>query len=173
METRNNTFFGNLFLGYFKDYFATLRTLLKAGIGAHTLFSFPKKTEEYPLTVLSSAARMTEEEKAAAEEYMANGGIILASGPSALPTCKSAWVLPHKPDIDHALDEMRFHRSRVNLINKVTPIGISEKITLRCALHAEVFTPFDAAPAKITQENDRIEITLPPQTAYAIITLKK
>ena len=49
----------------------------------------------------------------------------------------------YNADIDHKLDEMRFHRSRVNYVNKVTPINISRKLHLEYCENVEVFTPFN------------------------------
>ncbi len=76
-------------------------------------------------------------------------------------------------DIDHKLDEMRFHRSRVNYVNKVTPINISENITIRTDLDTDVFIPFDKGEAKIVRKNGVCEITLPKETSYSIIRFKK
>ncbi|MBQ8356690.1 MAG: hypothetical protein IJX39_02660 [Clostridia bacterium] len=276
-QTRNNSFFGNLSKGYYRDYSHTLRTLFAAGISAHTALHLPTDTSDYPVIILSSVALMTDEEKKRLAEYMANGGVVLACGPSALAPCESKWVLPTRPgierpedffctiangvwhkyaewttnttldessepnqwrevgrglyynphrvsdgaikesllalagrfarkmpielvtcagyltttfrsddayimhflaadydtDIDHKLDEMRFHRSRVNFVNKVTPIGVSERIVLRTELQAEVFLPFGEGTAKVTYGEGTCEIHLPPATAYAIIKLNQ
>ena len=75
-------------------------------------------------------------------------------------------------DIDHKLDEMRFHRSRVNLITKVTPIKVDEKLTIRSKLNAEVFVPFTEERATVVQKDGEYEITLPKDTFYAIVKLR-
>ena len=72
-------------------------------------------------------------------------------------------------DIDHELDEMRFHRSRVNFINKVTPINIDKRLRLRSDLNAEVFVPFRTESATVTRTDGGYEITLPDDTFYAIV----
>ena len=76
-------------------------------------------------------------------------------------------------DIDHELDEMRFHRSRVNFVNKVTPIGIDAKLEIKTELAGEVFLPFDDGQASVSYENDICRINLPEATSYAIIRFKK
>lgn len=67
-------------------------------------------------------------------------------------------------DIDHKLDEMRFHRSRVNYVNQVTPVNVSRTIRLRCEAMPEVFTPFDPAPVSIVPTEGGYQLTLPPRT---------
>ena len=276
-QTRNNSFFGNLSKGYYRDYSQTLRTLFGAGVSAHTVLHIPTDTSDYPVLVIPSAALMTAEEKQRLETYLAGGGTVLACGPSALEKCKNGWVLPTHPqldrpedffctiangvwhkyaewttqtalppsteknewcevakglyynphrvsdkainasllqlvgrfarkmpievercegylvtafqaddayimhflaadydtDIDHKLDEIRFHRSRVNFVNKVTPVGVSEQLVLRTDLQAEVYLPFGEGSATVKSENGVCEITLPSATAYAIVKFKK
>ena len=75
-------------------------------------------------------------------------------------------------DIDHALDEMRFHRSRVNYVNKVTPVNVSDKLILKTQMLPEVFLPFGEEKASVSCENGICEITLPKDTSYLIVKLK-
>ncbi len=276
-QTRNNSFFGNLSKGYYRDYAHTLRTLFGAGISAHTVLHIPTDTSDYPVIILASVALMTDEEKKRLSEYMASGGTVLVCGPSAWEQCENKWVLPTRPqidkpedffctiangvwhkyaewttdttleestelnewrevkrglyynphrvsdgaikesllelvgrfvrkmpievvsstgymttvfrtddayilhflaadydtDIDHRLDEMRFHRSRVNYVNKVTPIGVSDRIVLRTELQAEVFIPFSDEKATVIPGNGICEIQMPRDTSYAIVKFKK
>ena len=72
-------------------------------------------------------------------------------------------------DIDHHLDEIRFHRSRVNFVNKVTPIQISRQIRVKSQSAPTVYTPFLDASAKVTQDGDEFIVTLPEDTAYVIL----
>ncbi len=72
-------------------------------------------------------------------------------------------------DIDHHLDEIRFHRSRVNYINKVEPIGVTQTIRVRSEAAPQIFTPFDKAPAQLTKENGVCSISLPQKTSYVIL----
>jgi len=72
-------------------------------------------------------------------------------------------------DIDHTLDDMRFHRSRVNFVNKVTPVNVSRTITLRANSAPTVFTPLSKEPATVQGRDGVYEITLPKDTAYAIL----
>jgi len=76
-------------------------------------------------------------------------------------------------DIDHHLDEIRFHRSRVNLVNKVTPIGIGRELRFRCAGAPEVFTPFSDKASEIVCEDGECVVRLPEKTAYAILCFGK
>ena len=72
-------------------------------------------------------------------------------------------------DIDHHLDEIRFHRSRVNYVNKVEPVGVGERIRVRAATAPLVYIPFQKESAEVTGENGTYTIKLPPKTAYAIL----
>ncbi|MBE6549096.1 MAG: hypothetical protein E7670_01565 [Ruminococcaceae bacterium] len=76
-------------------------------------------------------------------------------------------------DIDHELDDMRFHRSRVNFINKVEPIGITEVVKLESKLTPKVYTPFNEEAADISEENGVFSIRLPEKTSYAILRFEK
>ena len=72
-------------------------------------------------------------------------------------------------DIDHHLDEIRFHRSRVNFINKVEPIGISETVKIEANSAPVVYTPFNDEPAQISSSGNIHTIVLPKQCSYALI----
>lgn len=74
-------------------------------------------------------------------------------------------------DIDHRLDEMRFHRSRVNYVNKVEPVGIEGAVTLRTTDEVRVYTPLNEGESRIEREGDVCRITLPQGTAYAILKI--
>ena len=76
-------------------------------------------------------------------------------------------------DIDHELDEMRFHRSRVNFVNKVEPIGITEEVKLTANASPAVYTPFNDEASEIREEDGVYSVRLPEKTAYAILRFKK
>ena len=76
-------------------------------------------------------------------------------------------------DIDHKLDEMRVHRSRVNFVNKVVPVGIDGKLQLQVSHTPKVYMPFSKEAAVISQTGDVYTITLPEKCAYAIVEIKK
>lgn len=76
-------------------------------------------------------------------------------------------------DIDHELDEMRFHRSRVNFVNKVTAIGVTDTLVFRTACKPLVYLPFDEGKATVTEENGICTVHLPQQTAYIILKFPK
>lgn len=76
-------------------------------------------------------------------------------------------------DIDHALDEMRFHRSRVNFVNKAEPIGITDTVRLRADTLPTVYTPFNDEKSEVCKCNGEICIRLPEKTAYAILEFLK
>lgn len=275
-ETRNHTYLGNLTRGYFKDYRETLALLFRNGICPHTVFEFPKDAETYPILLLPSALKMTQEEIDGMHTYLAAGGKVVITGPTALPNCRNSWKLPASPmvgpdeffftvpdgikgkhadwmnltelvpvsdpdewqepeagifyhphrisdktnaagvlalcekymkqmplkvkesrgylttmfdaedqlivhflaedydvDIDHKLDEMRYHRSRVNFINRAEPIGVDGTIVLETDRTPEVYTPFHQEPARIEQTGATCKITLPDKCSYAILRFKK
>lgn len=76
-------------------------------------------------------------------------------------------------DIDHELDELRYHRSRVNYINKVEPIGIGREIVIEADRTPEVYTPFTNEPSKVKRSNGICTITLPEKCSYAILRFAK
>lgn len=273
--TRDHTCFGAMKNGYSKDFSKTLLALFKAGISAHTVFSFPEDAKQYPAVVVPSVAKLTEDQLLAMRRYVAAGGKLLVTGPSAIPECKNDWVLPtrvdvsdpvdffdtiangvwHKSpewvsqmkvppisapcrweavsegilynphrvsdgqtelvelcrryikpmpvkitqaqgyiittfeneqgitvhllaedydtDIDHHLDEIRFHRSRMNLVTKVEPIGISREVRLEADTQPKVYTPFNEESSDIRWEKGVCTVTLPEKTAYALLHFPK
>ena len=75
----------------------------------------------------------------------------------------------YNTDIDHQLDEMRFHRSRVNYVNKAIPIGIDQKICIASELKPRVYLPLGGGEARIEYNSGVYEIILPKETAYIIV----
>ena len=76
-------------------------------------------------------------------------------------------------DIDHHLDEIRFHRSRVNYVNKVEPVGITDTVCLRADAAPTVYTPFNGGESVIAKTAAGYSIRLPEKTAYAILRFAK
>ncbi len=76
-------------------------------------------------------------------------------------------------DIDHKLDEMRFHRSRVNFINKVEPVGIEGYIKVEAQTAPEVYTPFHKESASISLDGNVYTVKLPEKCSYTILKFKK
>lgn len=76
-------------------------------------------------------------------------------------------------DIDHRLDEIRYHRSRVNYINKVEPAGVSRRVVLGARTAPEVYTPFQDQPTEISVDGGVCSVTLPEKCAYAIFHFPK
>ncbi len=76
-------------------------------------------------------------------------------------------------DIDHRLDEMRFHRSRVNYVNQVEPLGVDRVVTVRSDAKVEVYTPFQEETTRVVSEDGILRITLPEKTSYAILRFLK
>jgi len=93
-ETRNHSCFGNLVKGYSRDFRDTMALLFNAGISVGAVLTMPEDTREYRLLVLPSAARLTPEELDRMRRFTAAGGVVLATGPSALPGAESPWKLP-------------------------------------------------------------------------------
>ena len=76
-------------------------------------------------------------------------------------------------DIDHELDEMRFHRSRVNFVNKVTPKGVTDTLKIIARKAPQVYTPFSEGVSETTLADGICTVSLPKDTAYAIVRFKK
>ena len=72
-------------------------------------------------------------------------------------------------DIDHHLDEIRYHRSRVNFVNYVAPIGVSEKVSVRSAVPPQVFTPFCEDTCRVKKTEGGYDVVLPEKTSYCIL----
>lgn len=272
-DTRDHTMFGNLHRGYYRDYSHTLRELFASGICAHTVFAFPADTAHYPVILVPSVVRMSHKEIAAMERYLAAGGRVIVTGPSAIPACVSTRALPTQPDIsdpldffdgiangvwhkfadwimqmeiapcaesggfdevcpglyydprrvcegetaremsalcrrfihplpvgversdgylvtmfrgadgvtvhllaedydvdiDHHLDEIRYHRSRVNFVNYVAPIGVTETVRVASDVPPQVFTPFSEEPCRVEKADSGYDVVLPKGTAYVIL----
>ena len=273
-ETRDHTMFGSLFEGYCSDYNETLALLFRNGICADTLFSFPENADRYPVILLPSAVKMRPEEMNAMDRYLAKGGKVIATGPSAFGECKNGYTLPTrvnvpaneffpsvpdgihlrqpdwlriklpdstdrdewlepregmyyhpgrasegknggglvelcrsltKPlpaevlaaggfltaafqngehciihllaeeydmDIDHELDSMRTHRSRVNYITKAEPVGTDGEVRIKTDMMLEVYTPFCAGPVQTEYADGVYTLYLPKDCMYAILHLK-
>ena len=75
-------------------------------------------------------------------------------------------------DIDHHLDEIRTHRTRVNLIVKVEPVNVSRKIRIDTRLGVEVFTPFNDGGATTEKDSGGVVVTLPEKCPYAIMRIR-
>ena len=76
-------------------------------------------------------------------------------------------------EVDKELDEMRFHRSRVNYITKVTAIDVTDKLSIDTELDAEVYLPFNDEKANITRVGSTLKIDIPKNTSYIIVSLNK
>lgn len=71
-------------------------------------------------------------------------------------------------DIDHKLDEMRFHRSRVNYVNKVEPRGVTCEIRVEADRAPIAYVPFGPA-ASVKEENGVFSVTLPEKSSYVLL----
>ena len=74
--------------------------------------------------------------------------------------------------IDEALDRIRKHRSRVNLITEVRPKHTSRKISLQCDVkieNFEFFAPFHSnKPIKWKRNGTEISLVLPQHCSYIV-----
>lgn len=75
-------------------------------------------------------------------------------------------------DIDHHLDEIRTHRSRVNLVIKAKPIDIARTVRVRTDRKLTVYVPFREEPVQIARSGDCYDITLPEDCFYAIFEVQ-
>ncbi len=274
-ETRNHTLYGNLNQGYYQDYGDILRLLFQNGISPHTVFAFPEDGKIYPLILLAGVARMTPEEIAAMERYLAAGGHVIVLGPTPIRGCRHSWRLPnrldvdakaffttvpdgihvrrpdwfkntqveptqdppvwqqpregllylpqrprdaekvglleqvrkfmtpmpinilrakgylttmledddgitlqfvaedHDVDIDHHLDAIRVHRSRVNLITSISPAGVDGVLVLETDKAPTVYTPFNEEPVQVTMESGLCTVTVPTSCSYVLLRIQK
>ena len=76
-------------------------------------------------------------------------------------------------DVDHALDDNRFHRSRVSVLTTIEPIGTDGILELEGEGAPTVYTPFSKGEAKIEQKGTCVTVTLPDKCSYAIVTFPK
>jgi hypothetical protein len=76
-------------------------------------------------------------------------------------------------DIDHELDRIRFHRSRVNIITKAEPIGIDGKLRLEANTAPKVYTPFCPDGTVVAHDGKVATVTLPDKCTYAILVFSK
>ena len=74
-------------------------------------------------------------------------------------------------DIDHRLDEIRTHRTRVNLITKVEPLNVSRAFTVETGLDVEVYTPFNDEGAKIARTGNSVRVELPEKCSYVVMRI--
>jgi hypothetical protein len=76
-------------------------------------------------------------------------------------------------DIDHHLDSIRFHRSRVNFITKVEPAGVDGNIRIATEKPPTVYTPFTEGTAEAFVKNGKCHINLPKNCSYAILAFPR
>ena len=88
-------------------------------------------------------------------------------------TAKDLLAKEFDTDIDHRLDEMRFHRSRVNYITKAEPIGVSRHLRLTAPTAPTVYLPLGEGEATVTAADGDYTLQLPEGTAYAILHFPK
>jgi len=77
-------------------------------------------------------------------------------------------------DIDHALDEARFHRSRVNFVNKAEAIGVTDTLRLETEETPKVWLPLnDGAEAGVTGENGVVTVKIPKNCSYIVMRFEE
>ena len=76
-------------------------------------------------------------------------------------------------DIDHELDAIRTHHSRVNIITKAEPMGIDREIKIKTVLPMTAYAPFCDDKPTITHVQDGYTVQLPDHCAYAILRFVK
>ena len=69
--------------------------------------------------------------------------------------------------------KMRFHRSRVNFVNRVEPRGVEDRLVLRAPVKPAVYTPFGDGESRVTEEDGVFTVNLPTGTAYALLRFEK
>ena len=68
---------------------------------------------------------------------------------------------------------MCYHRSRINYINKVEPIGIEGKITIEAQNVPLVYTPFNDDTYEVILKDGVCNIKLPEKCSYVILKFNK
>jgi len=72
-------------------------------------------------------------------------------------------------DINHELDSIRTHRSRVNLLTTIVPIGVERTVCVETKVQPTVYTPFHEENAGVTMADGVCTVTLPKNCSYAIL----
>ena len=72
-------------------------------------------------------------------------------------------------DIDRKLDAIRTHRSRVNLLTDITPIGITQTLCFETGKTPTVYTPFNREASQVHGADGLWHIRLPEHCSYVLI----
>ena len=75
----------------------------------------------------------------------------------------------YEVDIDHALDSMRTHRSRVNYITKAEPLGTDSTVLVKADSPMQTYAPFCNKQPTAEYHGGRYTVHLPQGCAYAIL----
>lgn len=84
-------------------------------------------------------------------------------------TVVQALAADYDVDINHELDAMRTHRSRVNLLTKIEAAGVDREIRLAAADQVRVYTPLNEGTATVTQAGGVCTVILPEKCSYAVL----
>ena len=76
-------------------------------------------------------------------------------------------------DINHELDSMRTHRSRVNLLTSIKPIGTDRNVEIHASGKLKVYTPFSKTSATAKKTDRGYQIILPEHCSYAVCYFPK
>jgi hypothetical protein len=73
-------------------------------------------------------------------------------------------------DIDHELDNARFHRSRVNFVNKAEAAGVTDTLRLAAEVTPSVWLPLnDGAQARVVAEQGVVTVKIPEKCSYIVM----
>ena len=86
-----------------------------------------------------------------------------------LPGGKSIFTVKFEVKNSAELDSIRNHRSRVNLLTSIVPIGIDRTVRVETKVQPTVYTPFHNEPAAVTLTDGVCTVTLPENCSYAIL----
>jgi len=76
-------------------------------------------------------------------------------------------------DINHELDSIRTHRSRVNLLTTIKPIDVDRTIKINASGNMQIYTPFNESPAAVEKQETGYQIMLPEDCSYAVCYFPK
>lgn len=72
----------------------------------------------------------------------------------------------YETDIDHRLDEMRYHRSRVNFVDQVKPVKVSQEVRVKAEKMPALYAPLSEGAGSVRKEGDSFVVTLPKDCIF-------
>ena len=109
--------------------------------------------------------------EAAFRERMMAEGYLVTTLQGETGTTVQLLAADYDVDINHELDSIRNHRSRVNLLTSILPAGTDDTVTFRTEKTPTVYTPFCEGDAALVKDSTNWTLSLPKDCTYALIHL--